>query len=257
MRAHLVAYPLPHGGRTGQAGKAGGGRPGSLTGVRGPRRSGAPEPRLRQGRTRCVPGRRTSGLWPRWAGPRRWRRVCCPSSPRRRRRRAALSDPGRRGPGGRGDAAFRQGVMLIHGCKEGQCSACKSLLLDGDLQMGRYSTFVLPDFEKDEGYVLLCRSHAYSDVEIELVNYDEDMIRSGLRVSSDRRLVFVGGGVDARCDRGEAGDHPRRDDRHRVVRNGRTHPQVTACCAATGLEPSAASAWAWKERQQVRDWCCR
>ncbi|MGW4517334.1 FAD-binding oxidoreductase [Streptomyces sp. NPDC004393] len=80
------------------------------------------------------------------------------------------------------DAAFRQGVMLIHGCKEGQCSACKSFLLDGDLQMGRYSTFALPDFEKDEGYVLLCRSHAYSNVEIELVNYDEDMIRSGLPV---------------------------------------------------------------------------
>ena len=30
------------------------------------------------------------------------------------------------------DAAFRQGVMLMHGCKEGQCSACKSFLLDGD-----------------------------------------------------------------------------------------------------------------------------
>src|SRR5438105_10657108 len=80
------------------------------------------------------------------------------------------------------DAAFRQGVMLIHGCKEGQCSACKSFLLDGDLQMGRYSTFALPDFEKDEGYVLLCRSHVYSDTEIELVNFDEDMIRSGLPV---------------------------------------------------------------------------
>ncbi|WP_433455300.1 FAD-binding oxidoreductase [Streptomyces sp. CA-142005] len=87
------------------------------------------------------------------------------------------------------DAAFRQGVMLIHGCKEGQCSACKSFLLDGDLQMGRYSTFALPDFEKDEGYVLLCRSHVYSDTEIELVNYDEDMIRSGLPVVTVRTEV--------------------------------------------------------------------
>ncbi|SFE91069.1 propane monooxygenase reductase subunit [Actinacidiphila alni] len=80
------------------------------------------------------------------------------------------------------DAAFRQGVTLMHGCKEGQCSACKSFLLDGDIQMRRYSTFALADYESDEGYVLLCRSHAYSDVEIELVNYDEDMIRSGLPV---------------------------------------------------------------------------
>jgi propane monooxygenase reductase subunit len=80
------------------------------------------------------------------------------------------------------NAAFRQGVMLMHGCKEGQCSACKSFLLDGDLQMDRYSTFALADYESEEGYVLLCRSHAYSDLEIELENYDEDMIRSGLPV---------------------------------------------------------------------------
>lgn len=80
------------------------------------------------------------------------------------------------------DAAFRQGVMLMHGCKEGQCSACKSFLLDGDLQMGKYSTFALADYESDEGYVLLCRSHAYSDLDIELINYDEDMIRAGLPV---------------------------------------------------------------------------
>ncbi|WP_046469634.1 FAD-binding oxidoreductase [Allosalinactinospora lopnorensis] len=80
------------------------------------------------------------------------------------------------------DAAFRQGFMLMHGCREGQCSACKSFLLDGDLQMDRYSTFALADYESEEGFVLLCRGHAYSDLEIELTNYDEDMIRSGLPV---------------------------------------------------------------------------
>ncbi|HEY0451413.1 FAD-binding oxidoreductase [Actinophytocola sp.] len=84
------------------------------------------------------------------------------------------------------NAAFRQGVMLMHGCKEGQCSACKSFLLDGDLQMARYSTFALADYESEEGYVLLCRSHAYSDLEVELINYDEDMIRSGLPVVTAR-----------------------------------------------------------------------
>src|SRR6195952_2049806 len=80
------------------------------------------------------------------------------------------------------DAAFRQGVMLMHGCKEGQCSACKSFLLDGDAQMDRYSTFALADYESDEGYVLLCRAHAYSDLEVDLSNCDEDMIHSGLPV---------------------------------------------------------------------------
>ena len=77
------------------------------------------------------------------------------------------------------NAAFRQGLMLMHGCKEGQCSACKSFLLDGDVDLDRYSTFALPDFEEAEGWTLLCRAHAYSDLEIELINYDEDIIHSG------------------------------------------------------------------------------
>ena len=81
-------------------------------------------------------------------------------------------------------AAFEQGVMLMHGCKEGQCSSCKSFVLDGDdIELDRYSTFALPDFEKEEGYTLLCRAHAYEDLTIELLNYDEDMIRSGLPIT--------------------------------------------------------------------------
>jgi propane monooxygenase reductase subunit len=77
------------------------------------------------------------------------------------------------------NAAFRQGLMLMHGCKEGQCSACKSFLLDGDVDLDRYSTFALPDFEEAEGWTLLCRAHAYSDIEIELINYDEEILHSG------------------------------------------------------------------------------
>jgi propane monooxygenase reductase subunit len=80
------------------------------------------------------------------------------------------------------DAAFRQGIMLMHGCKEGQCAACKSFLLDGEVDLDRYSTFALPDFEEAEGYTLLCRAHAMSDVEIELINYDEEIIRSGVPI---------------------------------------------------------------------------
>jgi propane monooxygenase reductase subunit len=80
------------------------------------------------------------------------------------------------------DAAFRQGIMLMHGCKEGQCAACKSFLLDGEVDLERYSTFALPDFEEAEGYTLLCRAHALTDVEIELVNYDEEIIRSGVPI---------------------------------------------------------------------------
>ncbi|WP_433220878.1 FAD-binding oxidoreductase [Dactylosporangium sp. CS-047395] len=80
-------------------------------------------------------------------------------------------------------SAFEQGLMLMHGCKEGQCAACKSFVLDGDdIELDRYSTFALPDYEREEGFTLLCRAHVYEDVTIELLNFDEEMIRSGLPI---------------------------------------------------------------------------
>lgn len=106
-------------------------------------------------------------------------------------------------------AAFRQGVMLMHGCKEGQCASCKSFMLEGDegdeFELDRYSTFALNDFEKEEGYTLLCRTHAYEDLVVELMNYDEEMIHAGLPIQ------------DASCEvvANEAVTH---DMRHLVVR---------------------------------------
>jgi propane monooxygenase reductase component len=80
-------------------------------------------------------------------------------------------------------AAAEQGIMLMHGCKEGQCASCKSFILEGeDVEHDKYSTFALPDYELEEGYTLLCRAHAYEDLTIELLHYDADMIRSGLPI---------------------------------------------------------------------------
>jgi propane monooxygenase reductase subunit len=73
-------------------------------------------------------------------------------------------------------AAFRQGITLMHGCKEGQCSACKSVLLDGDAEHDDFSTFALSESEQEEGKVLLCRLFARTDLEIELLNYDEELL---------------------------------------------------------------------------------
>jgi propane monooxygenase reductase subunit len=85
--------------------------------------------------------------------------------------------------------AFRQGLMLMHGCKEGQCAACKSFLLDGEVDLERYSTFALNDFEKEEGWTLLCRAHAESDLEVELINYDEEVLRSGVALQTKSMRV--------------------------------------------------------------------
>lgn len=87
------------------------------------------------------------------------------------------------------DAAFRQGIHLMHGCREGRCSACKSYMLDGDVQMDDYSTFACNEAEEAEGYVLLCRSYAYSDCEIELLNFDEDELLGGATIQDVRTRV--------------------------------------------------------------------
>ncbi len=79
-------------------------------------------------------------------------------------------------------AAFRQGIMLMHGCKEGQCSSCKSILLDGDIELLKYSTFALADYERDENYILLCRTLAHSDLSVELLSYDEDLLTHSIPV---------------------------------------------------------------------------
>jgi propane monooxygenase reductase component len=87
------------------------------------------------------------------------------------------------------NGAFRQGLMLMHGCKEGQCSACKSFLMDGEVDLERYSTFALPDYEEAEGWTLLCRAHALTDLDVELINYDEEILQSGIPIRTVRTRV--------------------------------------------------------------------
>ena len=80
------------------------------------------------------------------------------------------------------DAAFRQGISVMHGCKEGQCSSCKSRLIDGDIELLKYSTFALADYERETDHILLCRTLAYSDITVELLNFDEDLMRRSIAV---------------------------------------------------------------------------
>jgi propane monooxygenase reductase subunit len=82
------------------------------------------------------------------------------------------------------NAAFRQGISLMHGCKEGQCGSCKSKLIEGDIEQLKYSTFALPDYESETNHVLLCRTQAFSDVRFELLNYDEDLLSRAIAVRS-------------------------------------------------------------------------
>ncbi|MGL4959936.1 MAG: NADH:ubiquinone reductase (Na(+)-transporting) subunit F [Inquilinus sp.] len=87
------------------------------------------------------------------------------------------------------EAAFRQGIAVMHGCKEGQCSSCKSRLIEGDAELLKYSTFALPDYERDTDHILLCRTLAYSDLTVELLNYDEDLLSRSIAVKEYEAVV--------------------------------------------------------------------
>lgn len=81
------------------------------------------------------------------------------------------------------EAAFRQGIAVMHGCKEGQCASCKSILLDGEIELKKYSTFALNEMERDQDHILLCRTLAYSDLAIELLNFDEELLARSIPVT--------------------------------------------------------------------------
>src|ERR1700692_4497772 len=90
------------------------------------------------------------------------------------------------------EAGFRQGVSLMHGCKEGQCRSWQALLMEGDIELGKYSTFALADYERETGHVLLCRTFAYSDLVVELLNYDEDLLSRSIPVKEyDAELTSI------------------------------------------------------------------
>ncbi len=129
--------------------------------------------------------------------------------------------------------AFRQGLMLMHGCKEGQCAACKSFLLDGEVDLDKYSTFALNDFEKEEGWTLLCRAHAVTDLEVELINYDEEVLRSGVALQTQSMRV-------------EAVEELTHDIRRLVLqamRNWPSSPGSTSTSRSPAPRRSARSRW--------------
>ena len=71
------------------------------------------------------------------------------------------------------EAALAAGVPYPHGCRSGNCGACKSRLESGEVEMTPYSEFALSAAERQDGLVLACRAVPWSDVEIAWLDADE------------------------------------------------------------------------------------
>jgi len=68
------------------------------------------------------------------------------------------------------EAALEQGVNFPHGCKTGNCGACKSEKISGDIEMSPFSEFALESEEEEKGMILACRSVPWSDCEIRIID---------------------------------------------------------------------------------------
>lgn len=79
-------------------------------------------------------------------------------------------------------AAMRQGLNLRYGCKHGGCGLCKAMIVEGEVDNTEASSFALLDYERQQGFALLCCAYPESDVAIELWDYDEEELSSGTQV---------------------------------------------------------------------------
>jgi CDP-4-dehydro-6-deoxyglucose reductase len=66
------------------------------------------------------------------------------------------------------EAALAAGLLLPYSCRDGACGVCKSKLLSGDVDPGRFSASTLTEAEREQGMALLCCAQARSDVEVEV-----------------------------------------------------------------------------------------
>lgn len=65
------------------------------------------------------------------------------------------------------EAALRAGLNISYSCASGNCGQCKARVLSGDFHFDETSDFRLTEAQKQQNTVLMCRTHAKSDLRIE------------------------------------------------------------------------------------------
>lgn len=91
-------------------------------------------------------------------------------------------------------AALRQGINLPHSCQSGVCGSCRARLISGQIEQGIYDDYVLDNEEKQSGMILLCCSHARSNLQIDMPTY------SGVKALPIRTLPARVVHIDRRGD---------------------------------------------------------
>jgi naphthalene 1,2-dioxygenase ferredoxin reductase component len=71
------------------------------------------------------------------------------------------------------ETALAAGVPYPHGCRSGNCGACKSKLIDGEIELLPHSEYALTEAERASGLILACRAMPWSDARIAWLDTDE------------------------------------------------------------------------------------
>jgi len=71
------------------------------------------------------------------------------------------------------EAALAAGLPYPHGCRSGNCGACKSELIEGDVELSPYSEYALSEAERGQGLILACRAVAWSDATVRWLDPNE------------------------------------------------------------------------------------
>ena len=82
------------------------------------------------------------------------------------------------------ESALDQGIDFPHGCRTGNCGACKSKKKSGEIEMSPFSEFALDEDEEKQGLILACRSVPWSDCEIEILNEDDEKDKNNLEIKN-------------------------------------------------------------------------
>ena len=63
-------------------------------------------------------------------------------------------------------AAKSAGLAYPHGCQAGRCGACKSRLIEGEVDMLPHTPFALTGIDKAQGLILACRARPRADCRV-------------------------------------------------------------------------------------------
>ncbi len=82
------------------------------------------------------------------------------------------------------DAALAAKLPYPHGCRSGRCGACKSRLIEGEVELLQHSPFALTDEEKAGGLILACRALPVTNTAVAwLGGGEEDAVQTPQRLS--------------------------------------------------------------------------